>query len=186
MILTVRHKRHFLEPRLPHLIYLWQLTPERGNPEELIPISYNNKPHILLMRGDELKVELPSGYYAIRIQCGGVISLRLVSRLRKKPTSVDLSVSSTTRITAEGYSTAGDSKDPLNLRILPTQKTIEFRDRERLWNILFDIDLILWIVSLFVTFPLLYKIISDTFFIIWLIRLIIIRKRYYSIHTLAC
>ena len=56
----------------------------------------------------------------------------------------------------------------------------EFHDRERLWNVLFDIDLVVWIVSLFVTLPPLYKIISDAFFVLWLVRLVLIRKRYYK------
>ena len=58
---------------------------------------------------------------------------------------------------------------------------ISFQDRERLWNILFDIDLVAWLVSLFVTMPTIYKIVSDAFFAVWLIRLVAIRKRYYKI-----
>lgn len=122
---------------------------------------------MLLMKGDELKVEIPWEYCDVRIQCGGVIPLRLISRIRKKATHLDLSVSSTTRL-----------EMPFG-----NESTITFRDRERLWNILFDIDLVLWLVSLFVAMPLAYKIISDAFFAIWLIRLIIIRKRYYIIET---
>ena len=152
MILTIRHKRHFLEPRLPHLVFLRPMA---------------QKPVLLLMKGDEMKVEIPFDYCEVSIQCGGVIPLRLISRIRKRATHLDLSVSSTLRL-----------EKPID-----GDCTIEFRDRERLWNILFDIDLILWIVSLFVTMPLAYKIISDAFFAIWLIRLIIIRKRYYTLET---
>ena len=167
MILTIRHKRHFLEPRLPRFIFLWPLTTARGAPNKLIPISYDNRPIVLLMRGDELKVDLPYNYCDLRVQCGGQIPLRLISRIRKKATHLDLSVSSTTRLE------------------MPSREehTVIFRDRERLWNILFDIDLLLWIVSLFVTFPLVYKIISDAFFLIWILRLIIIRKKYYVIES---
>ena len=56
-----------------------------------------------------------------------------------------------------------------------------FHDRERLWNILFDLDLIAWVVSWFVAMPPLYKIVSDLFFAVWLVRLVLIRKRYYKI-----
>ena len=59
--------------------------------------------------------------------------------------------------------------------------TFLFRDRERLWNLLFDIDLIVWLVSLFIPLTWLYRILSDSFFVIWLVRLLIIRKRYYRI-----
>jgi hypothetical protein len=58
---------------------------------------------------------------------------------------------------------------------------VEFHDRERLWNLLFDIDLAVWVVSFFVPMPRLYKIISDLFFAVWLVRLVIIRKRYYRL-----
>lgn len=125
------------------------------------------KPVVLLMKDDEMKVELPWECCDIRIQCGGMIPLRLISRIRKKATHLDLSVSSTIRL-----------KIPFG-----NEQTITFHDRERLWNILFDIDLVIWIVSLFVTMPIAYKIISDAFFAIWLIRLIVIRKRYYTIET---
>ena len=61
------------------------------------------------------------------------------------------------------------------------QRTFLFHDRERLWNLLFDIDLIVWLVSLFIPLTRLYRILSDSFFVIWLVRLLIIRKRYYRI-----
>ena len=44
-----------------------------------------------------------------------------------------------------------------------------------------SIDLVLWIVSWFVTMPPLYKILSNVFFAVWLVRLVVIRKRYYKI-----
>lgn len=62
---------------------------------------------------------------------------------------------------------------------------IRFRNREVVWNILFDIDLLLWIAGFFITLPhpwhLVYKIISNGFFVIWLIRLYMIRDRYFVI-----
>ena len=60
---------------------------------------------------------------------------------------------------------------------------VEFHDRERLWNVLFDVDLAVWIVSFFVTLPTVYKIVSDVFFAVWLVRLLIIRKRYYKLNV---
>ena len=111
------------------------------------------------MQGDKMQRAIPQGNYALRIQCGGRFPLG------KNGKSIDLSVSATAAINISG------NKDT----------NICFHDRERLWNILFDIDLIAWIISIFVAFPPVYKIISDTFFAIWLIRLVIIRKRYYKI-----
>lgn len=71
---------------------------------------------------------------------------------------------------------------PLQLEVPRTSDVVyEFHNRERLWNILFDTDLVLWIVSLFVQFPPLYKILSNAFFAVWLVRLILIRRHYYKI-----
>ncbi len=112
-----------------------------------------------VMQGDELRVNAPAGNYNVRIQCGARLPLGRNGR------GIDLFVSGSQQVEVrrEGIT------------------TVTFHDRERLWNVLFDIDLILWIVSLFVTMPPLYKVLSDSFFAVWLIRLIVIRKRYYKI-----
>jgi len=142
--LTIRHKRHWYEPKLPHAVFL-------------------NGFYTGTLKDGQLQGELPPGNYALRVQFGGQVPIG------KKGKIIDLSVSSTEQV-----------------EIPPTGEVLcEFHDRERLWNILFDIDLILWIVSLFITMPPLYKILSDAFFVIWLVRLVIIRKRYYKIVTIV-
>ncbi|MBR0054294.1 MAG: hypothetical protein IJP65_03190 [Bacteroidales bacterium] len=112
-----------------------------------------------MMKDNDARIEVPPGSYSLRVQFGGPL------RLGKSGKSIDLSLSSTTQVE------------------VPQNKVVvcEFHDRERLWNILFDIDLVLWIVSLFVPMPLLYTILSNLFFAIWLVRLVVIRKRYYKI-----
>ncbi|MCQ2344448.1 MAG: hypothetical protein MJ002_05945 [Paludibacteraceae bacterium] len=64
-------------------------------------------------------------------------------------------------------------------------KEVEFSDRDRIWNVLFDIDLVLWVVEFFVVLPspwhLVYKIVSNGFFIVWLLRMWIIRRRYFML-----
>ena len=111
------------------------------------------------LQNDNLQIDAPKGSYALRVQFGGRVPIG------KKGKSIDLSLSSTKQVD-----------------ITQTDDVLcEFHDRERLWNLLFDIDLIAWIVSMFVDMPPVYKIISDTFFALWIIRLIIIRKRYYRI-----
>ena len=105
------------------------------------------------MRGDEMQVQLPAGRYQVRVQFGGQIPL---GRSGKR---IDLSVSST--------------RDDVEVK---RAATVAFHDRERLWNLLFDIDLAVWVVSFFVP-----MIISDLFFAVWLVRLVIIRKRYYRL-----
>lgn len=136
--LTLRHQRHFYEPRLPHLIFIDDL-------------------YAGTMQG-ETQIQMPAGHYKMRVQFGGKIPLG------KSGKSIDLSVSSTC--------------DNVEVK---QHTTFLFHDRERLWNLLFDIDLIVWLVSLFVPLTRLYRILSDSFFVIWLVRLLIIRKRYYRI-----
>lgn len=138
--LTIRHKRHWYEPRLPHAVFL-------------------NGYYVGMLKDDQLRGEVPPGNYSLRVQFGGQVPIG------KKGKNLDLSVSSTAQLE------------------VPQEGDIlcEFHDRERLWNILFDIDLILWVVSWFVTLPPLYKILSDIFFAVWLLRLVLIRKKYYKI-----
>lgn len=67
--------------------------------------------------------------------------------------------------------------------------TLMYYDKERLWNILFNIDLVLWVLKRFLHFPdpwdLIYEIISNGFFVVWMLRLWIIRKRYFKIITVV-
>lgn len=58
-------------------------------------------------------------------------------------------------------------------------------DRERWWNILFDIDLIFWIAKLFFELPYpwntIYEVVSNGFFVLWAIRIWYIRNNYFKI-----
>ena len=112
-----------------------------------------------MLKDDRLQLNAPRGKYELKVQFGGRVPIGKSGR------SIDMSVSSTKPIK------------------VPSTGDVEyvFHDRERLWNLLFDIDLIVWVVSWFVTMPPLYKILSDAFFAVWLVRLILIRKKYYKI-----
>lgn len=65
------------------------------------------------------------------------------------------------------------------------ENVVSFKNRERIWDILFTIDLVLWIAGFFVTLPapwdLVYEIATNTFLAIWLIYEFCIRKKYYRI-----
>lgn len=119
-------------------------------------VFINGQP-VGMMRGKSATVELPEGTYNI--------SVKLLFQIWKL------------RFGIEGSSivTASDAL-PVNLRVT---------DKERLWNILFDMDLVIWLASLFFTLPspwnLVYHALSDGFFILWIVRLIVIRKRYYKL-----
>ncbi|MBQ8807283.1 MAG: hypothetical protein IJZ68_14535 [Bacteroidaceae bacterium] len=64
---------------------------------------------------------------------------------------------------------------------------MEFEDKEKYWDILFSVDMLLWIASLFIElqkpYSTIYHIVSEGFFAIWLIHIIVIRKRYFKITT---
>ena len=139
-MLTIRHIRHWYEPRLPHAVFLDGL-------------------YAGMLKDDQLQLNAPRGNYDLKVQFGGRVPIG------KSGKTIDVSVSSTKQIE------------------VPYVGDVEyvFHDRERLWNIMFDIDLIAWVVSWFVTMPPLYKIISDVFFAVWLVRLVLIRKKYYNI-----
>ena len=139
-MLTIRHIRHWYEPRLPHAVFLDGLFAG-------------------MIRDDQLHINAPQGSYKLRIQVGGVVPIG------KSGKKIDISLSSTKQVEVPRV---GDVE-------------CEFHDRERLWNILFDIDLIAWMVSWFVTMPPIYKILSNAFFVVWLVRLVLIRKKYYKI-----
>ncbi len=138
--LTIQHKGHWYEPRLPHAVFL-------------------NGYYVGMLKDDQLQGEVPPGSYLLRVQFGGQIPIG------KKGKSIDMSVSATELVEIPQSG----------------EMVCEFHDREQLWNILFDIDLVLWVVSWFVTMPPLYKILSNAFFGIWLVRLVLIRKKYYKI-----
>lgn len=139
-MLTIRHIRHWYEPRLPHAVFLDGL-------------------YAGMLKDDQLQINAPRGSYELKVQFGGRVPIG------KSGKTIDISVSSTKQIE------------------VPQTGDVEcvFHDRERLWNIFFDIDLIVWVVSLLVTMPPLYSILSNAFFAIWLVRLMLIRKRYYKI-----
>jgi len=141
--LTLLHCRRFYEPRLPHLVFIDDL-------------------YAGTMQGDEMRMEVPTGRYRVRVQFGGRVPLGKSGR------SLDLSVSGT----SDGVEVGRDV-------------TVLFHDRERLWNVLFDVDLVVWVVSLFVPLPQVFKIVSDVFFVVWAVRLVLIRKRYYSLKVVS-
>ncbi|MBP5681014.1 MAG: hypothetical protein J6X31_08210 [Bacteroidales bacterium] len=139
-MLTIRHLRHWYEPKLPHAVFLDGL-------------------YAGMLKDDLLQLDAPMGNYTLKVQFGGRVPIG------KSGKSLDVSVSSTEHVEVARN---GNTE-------------CVFHDRERLWNILFDLDLIAWVVSWFVAMPPLYKIVSDLFFAVWLVRLVLIRKRYYKI-----
>lgn len=62
---------------------------------------------------------------------------------------------------------------------------MEFEDKEKYWDILFGVDMVMWIASLFLNlekpYSTIYHIVSEVLFAIWLIHIWVVRKRYFRI-----
>lgn len=109
-----------------------------------------------IMRTPELGIALPTGSYTV-----GVRLLFGVGRF-------------SFAIGGERRVDVGD--EPIHLTI---------SDKERFWNMLFNLDLVVWIASFFVTLPhpwdIVYHVLSEGFFILWALRIWIIRRRYFTL-----
>lgn len=68
------------------------------------------------------------------------------------------------------------------------ENKVTFTDKEKFWDVLFTIDLILMVVHWFIHLPdnidLIYRIVTDGYFAIWLIYEWAIRKKYFKISML--
>ena len=114
--------------------------------------------------------------YPIGIMQGKEVSLEL------PPAQFDLSIKILLRLFKWQFSIGGKRKvllsegEHLHLRIT---------DKERWWNILFDIDLVLWLAKMFFELPhpwnIVYEVVSNGFFALWLVRIWFIRNRYFQI-----
>lgn len=72
------------------------------------------------------------------------------------------------------------------IHIQEGENKVTFSDRERFWDILFTIDIVLVIIRAVLNLPdkyeLIYRIVTDGYFAIWLIYEWLIRKKYFRIH----
>jgi hypothetical protein len=71
------------------------------------------------------------------------------------------------------------------IEIKKGSNTVEFKDKEKIWDILFTIDIVLWIVKRFITLEptinLWYEIITNGYLILWIVYELSIRKKYFKI-----
>jgi len=116
-----------------------------------------NKQPIGIMQSKEVSIQLPEGQYDI--------SIRILFRLFKWQ-----------------FHLGGSKKVSIQA---DETKHLFITDKEKWWNILFDIDLVLWLAKLFFELPhpwnIVYEIISNGFFVIWIARIWLIRDRYFII-----
>ena len=64
-------------------------------------------------------------------------------------------------------------------------KRLTFTDKDKIWNWLFNIDLVLWFLKRILHVPepwgTISEMVSNGFFAVWLLRIWIIRKSYFNI-----
>ena len=69
----------------------------------------------------------------------------------------------------------------------PVDTYVEFGDREKVWDIIFWADMVLWLVKRLLHLPepwgIIYEILSNGFFAVWLLRVWIIRKKYFKVEV---
>ncbi len=118
-----------------------------------------------IMRTPQARLRMPAGCYMVTIRTGGFVPVG------KKGKTIDMTLSSTEAIQITDYA----------------YNCLDFKDSGRWWDVVFTIDLVVWIVSLFLTIPhpwnIVYHVLSDGFFVAWLIRLFFVRKRYYAMKS---
>lgn len=116
-----------------------------------------NEQPIGIMQSSEVNIQLPAGEF--------VLSVKILFRLFKWQFNI-------------GGSKKVNLTDNQHLHLNIT-------DKERWWNILFDIDLIFWLAKFFFELPypwnIIYEVVSNGFFVIWIARIWIIRDKYFII-----
>lgn len=114
-----------------------------------------------MMQNPQARMNLSAGQHRLGIRCGGYLPIPFT----KKTITLSVEAEETLDV-QEGKFTE-----------------VQFENRERWWNILFDIDLVLWLVRIFVTLPepwgLVYDITSNVSFAVWLLHFYLYRKRYF-------
>lgn len=119
-------------------------------------VCINGQP-VVIMQGREVSIQMPPGRYELGVW--------LVFRLLKRELRI-----------------GGSREFTLSLG---EHQHLRVTDNERLWNVLFDIDLVLWLAEFFITLPhpwhTVYEVLSNGFFILWMARIWFIRKRYFRI-----
>ena len=69
-----------------------------------------------------------------------------------------------------------------------SETTLEFSDREKWWDVLFVVDIVLWVVKRFLhlaaPWTWIYEIFTNGYFLLWLLYEWRIRKRYFKFEIL--
>ena len=137
-------------------------------------------PILTLHRRQMFKLSIPYWVF-INGQPIGIMQGKEVS-IELPPSQFDLSIKILFRLLKWQFYIGGKRKVLLSegehLHLMIT-------DKERWWNLLFDIDLVFWIAKFFFELPYpwdtVYEVASNGFFILWLARIWMIRNNYFEL-----
>lgn len=134
---------------------------DRGLPLGLPYLVLVDGKAVGMMQNPQARMQLSAGQHRLGIRCGGYLPIPFT----KKTLALFVEATETIDCPESQYT------------------EVQFENRERWWNILFDVDLVLWLVRIFVTLPelwgLVYDIVSNVSFAVWLLHFYLYRKRYF-------
>ena len=137
-------------------------------------------PILTLHRRQMFKLSIPYWVF-INEQPIGIMQGKQVN-IELPPSQFDLSIKILFRLFKWQFSIRGKRKVCLSEG---EHLHLTITDKERWWNILFDIDLVLWLAKMFFELPhpwnIVYEVVSNGFFALWLARIWFIRDRYFKI-----
>lgn len=135
---------------------------DRGLPLGLPYLIFIDGHPVGMMQMPQARMNLPAGTHRLKVQCGGYLPVPFT----KKHLTLMVEAEETFDCSDDQYT------------------EIKFENRERWWNWLFNIDLILWLARIFLTIPepwgLVYDIVSNLTFALWLLHFYLYRKRYFK------
>lgn len=155
MTLLTLHREQFFKWSIPYWVFFTPCSPDSGI-QAGKALGINERP-VVIMQSKEVNIQVPPGLYDLSI---GIVLVMWKWRFQIRG----------------GKRVLFKEGQHLDLTIT---------DRERWWNILFNIDLVFWLAKLFFELPypwnVVYEIVSNGFFILWAIRIWHIRNSYFKI-----
>lgn len=129
-----------------------------------------------------LNIVQKSGKFSLPLPHRVLVNGRLIGILKEKSVAIEMPAGNY-RLTIQSmfpFLYTSEIVDVVNGR----ETTLEFSDRERWWDILFVLDIVLWTLKRFLhlasPWTWIYEIFTNGYFVIWLIYEWRIREHYFN------
>lgn len=120
--------------------------------------------------------------FSFRIPHKVLINGRLVGILKARSVAIDMPAGNY-RLTIQSMFPILYTSEIVDV-INGCETTLEFSDRERVWDVLFAVDVVLWIIKRFLhlssPWTWIYEIFTNGYFILWLVYEWRIREHYFK------